>query len=59
MPKVTKRGRPPLPKSKVRARTLQIRLTSAERRSLERVAAVQGLSLADWARETLKSAAVG
>jgi len=50
-------GRPPKPKDKVRNVTFRIRVTQAERDSLDRAAAEGGEEASTWARALLLRAA--
>jgi hypothetical protein len=46
-------GRPPKPAEQVRANTLRIRLTEAERQTLDDAAGSESLEVSSWARAVL------
>ena len=52
-----KPGRPKVPKKKVKAESLEFRLTEAEKIAFQDAAESSGLSLSSWARERLRRAA--
>lgn len=52
-----KRGRPKVPKRKVKAESLEFRLTESEKTAFQDAAESSGLSLSSWARERLRRAA--
>jgi hypothetical protein len=50
-------GRPPVPKKLEKRALLSVRFSGDERRLLERMAETAGLSISEWARRILLSAA--
>jgi hypothetical protein len=46
-------GRPPVPKKLSKDTLLSVRFSESERRSLERTAEREGLTLSKWTRKTL------
>lgn len=56
MKKKARMGRPPLPEGKVR-QVFAVRVSPAERTSIEKAAERAGLSISEWARITLMEAA--
>jgi len=50
-------GRPPVPKKLAKGTLLSVRFSESERRSLERIAEREGLTLSKWTRKTLLMAA--
>jgi len=49
-------GRPPVPKKLAKGSLLSVRFSESERRSLERLAEREGLTLSKWTRKTLLAA---
>ena len=49
MAKTPKRGRPPLPKTRVRSERVTVRMTKAQARTLRRKAKAQDVSGSEWA----------
>jgi predicted HicB family RNase H-like nuclease len=54
--KVGKVGRPRLPKGKALGKPTPIRFPDDERKTFEKAAKQQGLTLSEWVRQTLKQA---
>jgi hypothetical protein len=48
-----KRGRPKVPRSLYKGKTVQIRVTVAEYKLLTGMAGLEGLTLAEWARRRI------
>jgi uncharacterized protein (DUF1778 family) len=58
MPKAKKRGRPPLPKGRVKGRYVPVRLTDEDAKLFEKAAnASEHTTLSGWIRQSLKEAA--
>jgi hypothetical protein len=53
MPKKSKIGRPNLPKNKVYAPGISLRLTLSDKDAIDRAIIASGLSQSDWARKAL------
>jgi len=58
MPK-TKMGRPPKPKGEAKNEILTLRLTSPEKKAVERAAKQLRLPVSEWARLSVLEAALG
>lgn len=54
--KVTKAGRPPLPKGSALGKIVPVRFAESERAAFEKLAKKEGLTLSEWIRQTLKTA---
>jgi hypothetical protein len=57
MEKRPKRGRPPLPKNRIKGERIEIRAVAGEREAYEAAARAAGLERSEWIRSRLNAAA--